>query len=98
MEEDPFVVNGLPMSNFVYPSWFEPFRHPRGTKFDHLGLLKKPFSMTKGGYIIIKKKGKVSEVFGSKAKEKRFAQEDRRGHRSEYRKPAGLRIEKRGRR
>ena len=82
------------MSNFVHPAWFEPFKHPPGTKFDHLGLLKKPFSMTKGGYVIIKKKGKVTEVFGSKAKEKRFAKEDRLGHRNEYRKRNGLRIKR----
>jgi hypothetical protein len=86
------------MSNFVHPSWFEPFKHPRGTKFDHLGLLTKPFSMTKGGYVIVKKKGKVTEVFGSKAKEKRFAREDRVGHRSEYRKSDGLHIKSRRRR
>ena len=92
VEEDTFLVDGIGMSNFLHPAWFEPFKHPRGTKFDHLGRLKKPFSMTKGGYMIIKKKGKVTAVYGSKAKEKRFKQEDRRGHRSEYRKPGGLRI------
>jgi len=92
VEEDTFLVDGVQISNFVHPSWFEPFKHPSGTKFDHLGLLKKPFSMTKGGYVIIKKKGKVSEQFASKAKEKRFAQEKRRGHRSEHRKPRGLQI------
>jgi hypothetical protein len=86
VEEDTFLVDGIAMSNFVHPSWFEPFKHPPGTKFDHLGLLKKPFSMTKGGYMIVKKKGKVSQVFGSAAKAKRFAKEDRRDHRSEYRK------------
>ena len=50
--------------------------------------------MTEGGYMIVKKKGKVTEVFASKAKEKSFAKEDRLGHRSEYRKPVGksLRI------
>ena len=95
VEEDTFLVDGIQMSNFVHPSWFEPFKHPPGTKFDHLGLLKKPFAMTKGGYVIIKKKGKVTEVFGSKAKEKRFARECRLGHRSEYRKPDGRRIKKR---
>lgn len=98
VEEDTFLVDGIQMSNFVHPSWFEPFKHPVGTKYDHLGLLTKPFSMTKGGYMIVKKKGKVTEVFGSKAKEKRFAKEDRRGHRSEYRKPNGLRIKQRRRR
>jgi len=92
VEEDTFLVDGIQMSNFVHPSWFEPFNHPAHTKFDHLGLLKKPFSMTKGGYMIVKKKGKVKEVFGSAAKEKRFDNENRRGHRSEYRKPKGLRI------
>jgi hypothetical protein len=92
VEEDTFMVNGLQMSNFVHPSWFEPFDHPRGTKFDHLGLLTKPFSMTKGGYLIIKKNGRVSEKFGSPAKKKRFAKENRRGHRSEFRKPRGQHI------
>jgi hypothetical protein len=95
VEEDTFEVDGIAMSNFVHPAWFEPFKHPAGTKFDHLGLLTKPFSMTKGGYMIIKKKGKVTEVFGSKAKEKRFAKEYRVGHRSEYRKANGLRIKQR---
>src|SRR6516225_7979811 len=56
-------------------------------RLSNLGLLKRPFSMTKGGYMITMKGGKVKEVFGSKAKEKRFKQEDRRCHRSEYRKP-----------
>jgi hypothetical protein len=98
VEEDTFLVDGIQMSNFLHPSWFEPFKHPPGTKFDHLGLLKKPFTMTKGGYMIIKKKGKVSDVFGSKAKERRFAKEDRLGHRSEYRKLEGLRIKPRRRR
>ncbi|HEY3144994.1 MAG TPA: hypothetical protein VGJ75_01530 [Dongiaceae bacterium] len=92
VEEDTFLVDGLQMSNFLHPAWFEPFKHSAGTKFDHLGLLKKPFTMTKGGYMIIKKNGKVSEVFGSTAKAMRFAKEVRLGHRSEYRKPKGKRI------
>jgi hypothetical protein len=98
VEEDTFPVDGIQMSNFVHPSWFEPFKHPPGTKFDHLGLLKKPFSMTKGGYMIVKRKGKVTQEYGSKAKEKRFAKENRLDHRSEYRKPNGLLTKlKRGR-
>jgi hypothetical protein len=87
VEEDTFVVDGIKMSNFVHPAWFEPFKHPKGTKFDHLGLLTKPFSMTKGGYMITMKNGKVKQVYGSKVKQQRFQREDRRCHRSEYRKP-----------
>ena len=86
VEEDRFLVDGLQMSNFVHPAWFEPFKHPKGTKFDHLGLLKKPFSMTKGGYVVKKIKGKVSEQFANARKAKRFAAENRMGHRSEHRK------------
>jgi hypothetical protein len=92
VEEDTFLVDGIQMSDFLHPAWFEPFNHPPGTKFDHLGLLKKPFTLSKGGYAILKKKGKVTNIFGSKAKERRFAKEDRYGHRSKYRKPNGLRI------
>ena len=90
VEEDSFLVNGFPMSNFVYPSWFEPFKHPRGTKFDHKGTLKEPFSMTEGGYVIKRVNGrKVIKQFGSPEKRRRFAKEDRRGHRSEFRDPQG---------
>jgi hypothetical protein len=92
VEEDSFLVDGIPMSNFLYPTWFEPFKHPLGTKFDHLGLLKKPFSVRKNGYATVKTKRKVKDIFGSRAKMRRFQQEDRRGHRSEYRKPDGKRI------
>jgi hypothetical protein len=92
VEEDTFLVDGIQMSNFVHPSWFEPFQHPPGTKFDHLGLLKRPFTLTKGGYVIIKKDGKVTQIYGSKAKQERFAKENRVGRRSEYRKPRGLFI------
>jgi hypothetical protein len=91
VEEDSFDVDGVPMSNFVYPSWFEPFRHPPGTKFDHKGTLTAPFSMTEGGYVIKKVNGrKVIRAFGSPAKRRRFAKEDRRGHRSEFRDPKGV--------
>ena len=98
VEEDTFMVDGVEMSNFVHPSWFEPFKHPRGTKFDHLGKLTKPFSITKGGYVIVKHNGRVKEKFGSRAKARRFAQEDRRGHRSEFRKPRGLHVRPRKKR
>jgi hypothetical protein len=39
-----------------------------------------------GGYQIIFENGKWKQVYGSLGKEKRFAREDRRGHRSEIRK------------
>ena len=41
--------------------------------------------------MILKKKGKVSEVFTSKAKERRFAQEHRHSGRLKYSSSKGLR-------
>ena len=49
-----------------------------------------PFQILSGGYQIIFKNGKWTQVFGSEAKKKRFGQEDRRGHRSETRKTGKL--------
>jgi hypothetical protein len=86
VEEDTFLVNDIPMSNFVHPSYFEPFKHPAGTKFDHLGKLDGPFTMDAGGYSIVMQDGKIKNIFGSKAKEARFAEECRALHRSEYRR------------
>ena len=94
VEEDTFLVDGLTMSNFVYPTWFEPFAHRRGTKYDHLGRLQEPFGMTHDGYVIRRHGHKVYESFASHAKKKRFGHENRRGHRSEYRKADGSRLRK----
>lgn len=86
-----FPVDGIPMSDFVYPAYFEAFRKSRSTHFDHLGEVRKPFQILPGGYQIVCRNGKWSQVFGSAAKARRFALEDRRGHRSEVRRRGVLR-------
>lgn len=85
VEETWFPLAGFDMTNFVYPSYFEVFRRPKSTRFDHMRKVSRPFQVLKGGYQIVFKNGKVTQIFGSKAKEKSFAQEDRRQHRSEHR-------------
>jgi hypothetical protein len=86
VEEDEFDVDGVLMSNFVLPAYFEAFRKPRSTKFDYLGLLKAPLTLRPGGYVTTNSRGKTRDRFGSPAKRKRFMAEDRRYHRSEFRK------------
>jgi len=86
-----FPVNGIPMSDFVYPSWFETFHKPGSVPFDRMKKVKRPFQILSGGYQIIFKGGKWSQIFGSAAKKKRFAREDRRGHQSEQRAAKRLR-------
>lgn len=82
VEETSFEVNGLAMSNFVYPAWFgEP-----GAQFDHVGVLDKPFTLAKGGYATTTPMGgQPSQVFGSAEKQARFADKDRRGRRGSLR-------------
>lgn len=46
-----YEINGVKVSNFVYPAWFEGFRQPNSTKFDFRGNTHRPFQLAKGGYI-----------------------------------------------
>jgi hypothetical protein len=87
-----FNVNGVPMSDFVYPAYFEVFRKAGSVHFDHLDKVKKPFQILSGGYQIVFKSGKWSQVTTSAVKKKRLAREDRRGHRSETRRKGKLKI------
>jgi len=81
-----FPVNGIPMTDFVYPSYFETFHKPNSVQFDQMKKVTRPFQILSGGYQIIFKNGKWTQIYGSAAKKKAFAKEDRRGHRSEERK------------
>ena len=85
VESEEFPVDGVPMTDFVYPSYFEAFRKPGSTKFDHLRRLRRPFQILPGGYQIVYRNGRWTQIYGSKAKARRFAAEDRRGHRGTYR-------------
>ena len=89
VEAHSYTVDGIPMTNFVYPSYFEVFRKPNSTRFDHLRKVKRPFQILADGYQIIFRGGKWSQTYGSKAKSRAFRREDRRGHRSEERKHGG---------
>ena len=85
VEQLSFEVNGIPMSDFVYPAYFEGFRKAGSVPFDHLNKVSKPFQILPGGYQIVYRNGKWDQEYGSAAKKEAFAREDRRGHRSETR-------------
>jgi hypothetical protein len=57
-------VTLVSVSNFVLPQWFNPQATAKDAPFDYLGKLTKPFSMTKGGYMILMKEGTVAQIFG----------------------------------
>ena len=80
-----YRVDGVLLSDFVYPAWFEFFRPPRSTPFDHTGALKAPFELAAGGYISVLR---VLEPFG-------WQEITARGERYEQRPPVGSRRERR---
>lgn len=92
VEDLSYDVAGIPMSDFVYPSYFEMFRKPSSVRFDHMNRVTRPFELLAGGYQIIYTQGKWSQVFGSEQKAKLFAEEERRGrkgHREQDRRLLG---------
>jgi hypothetical protein len=46
-----YQINGVLVSDFVYPAWFESFRQPNSTQFDFQNRIHKPFELLPGGYI-----------------------------------------------
>ncbi|VIO69005.1 hypothetical protein [Bradyrhizobium ivorense] len=87
VEAGEYDINGIAVSNFVYPSFFESFHMPRSVRFDHLGRIARPFQTLEDGYQIVSNGRSTREIFGSHRKERHFREvEVRTMHRSEYRK------------
>jgi hypothetical protein len=63
VEAPTYDVNGISVSNFVTPSWFDPLAGAHA-QFDKLGHLTKPFSILKGGYVVYESAGKENQKFG----------------------------------
>jgi hypothetical protein len=50
VEEDTYAIDGVPVSNFVLPTWFQDPKNAKGP-FDYLKKLTAPLTLTKGGYV-----------------------------------------------
>ncbi len=46
-----YSINGVLVSDFVFPTWFESFRQPGSVQFDFCNHIQKPFQLLPGGYI-----------------------------------------------
>lgn len=63
VEGDSYDIDGVSVSNFVFQAFFDP-KAQAGSKFDQLGKLSAPFTMTAGGYQIHRTEpGSVEQVF-----------------------------------
>ena len=75
VEGDGYLLNGVYMSNFVKPSFFNKWISA-GTagQFDYMGKLTAPFTMSPGGYQVVKHPdGSYSQVYGSAVTDERKA-------------------------
>jgi hypothetical protein len=86
VESTYFRVNGLAMTDFLYPAYFNKIHKPKSAQFDHLKKVKRPFQILKGGYAPVRKAGKIKIVLLSSPKKRReLRKENRDLHRSEFR-------------
>ena len=85
VEGQRFGVDGVPVSNFVYPSYFEPFHAAGAVPFDHLHKVPSPFHITASGHQAIRAAGGWTQRFGSADRAQLFAADDRSGQRTEQR-------------
>jgi len=49
-EEDKYLINGVWMSDFVTPVYFQPPANLSGLKLDYMNLIKQPFEIRVGSY------------------------------------------------
>ncbi|MDI9872771.1 hypothetical protein [Flectobacillus roseus] len=57
-----YYINDIFVTNFIYPSYFD-VTHVAGTKYDHLGLLKKPLDLFDRSYQIFRRAGQWFKAF-----------------------------------
>jgi hypothetical protein len=63
VEAPSYAVNGVSVSNFVTPAWFDPLAGS-DSQFDKLGLLTAPFGILKGGYVVYATAGQEQQKYG----------------------------------
>jgi hypothetical protein len=63
VEAPTYDVNGISVSNFTYPWYFDPAALRTDQK-DYLDLLDVPFEVLPGGYVVYVSQGKEHQVYG----------------------------------
>lgn len=83
-----YQINGVWVSDFVYPAWFDPYRidRPGQDVFDHMRRCTRPFEILSGGYMpVFEVRGGSgwTQIFNGRALR---ANQDRYGAKSRFRK------------
>ena len=92
VEADSYVIeiNDIKMSvsNFVYPSWFNPqAKSPKDLPFDYMSKLTAPFTMTSGGYMIVRKTLEINQVYGKNTLERKKPEKKNKSYPKIARRP-----------
>lgn len=68
VESDSYDIEGVSVSNFVYPAFFQPkYAGKSGLIFDFMKKLPGPFKMSPGGYLIQRSEpGRVTDIFAAR--------------------------------
>lgn len=62
VEGDQYSINGVVVSNFVFPAWFG---KSGGTGYDQLGTAPAPFKVAPNGYTVVQfPNGSTTQIFG----------------------------------
>lgn len=94
VEDEEYEIDGIAVSDFLHPSFFESWHKARSVQFDHLKKVDRPFQTLHNGYQIVSNGKSTREIFGSRPKERHFRDvEIRTLHRSEYRKEVARHAE-----
>ncbi len=48
-----YLIDGILVSDFLYPAWFESFWLPGSTQFDKQSHIQEPFQIAQGGYSLV---------------------------------------------
>jgi hypothetical protein len=72
VQENLYSIDGVRVSDFLFPEWFEP-EHKRGSmKMDYRGVLRSPFELAPGGYTDAMVGGKWTTKWGKEARRDRI--------------------------
>jgi hypothetical protein len=85
VEQEQFKVDGVTMSDFLYPDYFQTVRTAKALQLDYMKRMKRPVQVLPGGYSVVRHRRRQTTMYGSRLKEQAFKTEDQRSHRSQYR-------------
>jgi hypothetical protein len=72
VQDKTYEIDGVAVSDFVYPAWFQGYRKPGSVQFSYLKSIDAPFALTAGGYVSMFSDGKWTQAFGGAIAKQKF--------------------------